>query len=95
MPGNKEMDDAIKQMGGIAVIAKEMNSYNRRLRAFEARREDLLKEYPDQWVAVYKRKVRVAKPSLEAMVLEIDRLGIPRRETIVAFMDTEPKTWVL
>ena len=85
----------LKQMGGAQEIHIGLRQFTSRVRAFDAQRVQLTKKYPNKWIAMYNGEVAATADSLENLLKEMDRLGIPREESIVKFMDTERRTLIL
>ena len=85
----------LKQMGGAQEIHFGLRQFTSRVRVFDAQRVQLTKKYPNKWIAMYNGEVDATADSLENLLKEMDRLGIPREESIVKFMDTERRTLIL
>ena len=73
-----------------ALLSFEAN--HRYLREYHA---ELLKEYPDQWVAVHDQEVVASDSKIEGLFKKVDQLGIHRGEVAGKFMNTHPKPMIL
>ena len=74
----------------------------RTLPAFEANHRylrenhaELLKEYPDQWVAVYEQRVVASDSTIKGVFNKVDQMGICRGDVVGEFMDTNPTPMIL
>ena len=56
---------------------------------------DLAQEYPQKWIAVYGGEVRAVADELATLLEELDRLDVPRSNTVVRYMEKEPRTLIL
>ncbi len=85
----------IEEMGGAKAVLAGFTEFYNRMNALDAKRSQLTEEYPDKWIALHNGEVSVSSDSLEELLGEMDRLGIPRKESIVEFMETERRNLVL
>ena len=85
----------IKQMGGAQEVRIGLREFTNRVRALDAKRVQLTEKYPNKWIAMYNGEIGVIADSLEYLLEEMDRLGIPRKEAVIEFMDTERRTMIL
>lgn len=85
----------VKEMGGAREIHVGLREFSNRVRALEAKRAELTKEYPNKWVVMHNGGVMVIADSLEDALKEMDDRGIPRKGAVVEFLDTERRKMVL
>ena len=85
----------IKQMGGAQEVYIGLREFTDRVRAFDAQRVQLTKKYPNKWIAMHDGEIGAIADSLEDLLKEMDRLGIPRKGAVIEFMDTERGTMIL
>lgn len=57
--------------------------------------DDLLKQYPDQFIAVHERQVVASAPSMQEILNTVDQLGIDRHCAVFEFMNTGFSSMVL
>ncbi len=57
--------------------------------------KELLKQYPDRWVAVYLEKVVATDVTQKGLLKKLDELGLRRNGVVDRFMDTDPRPWIL
>ena len=95
MIGKPELRRVIEQMGGAQEVQAGLRAFSISVRALDAIRPQLTKQYPNKWVAMYNEEIAVTADSLERLVEEMDRRGIPRRDAVVEFLDTEERTMIL
>ena len=84
----------VEEMGGAEGIYHGLRRFSNDARWFHSTRNALLKQYPDQWVAVYEGKVAISAPSFEELNDAMDANGVPRGEAVVVFLDTNPKSFI-
>ncbi len=65
------------------------------MKVLEDRRAELTRKYPNKWIAMCNGDVVVVADCLEDVLNEMDNQAIPRRETVIEFMDTERRNMVL
>lgn len=71
-------------------LAARLYEFSRDTAFFEANRGELLKKYPDRWVAVYRERVVADAPSSRSIIRKLDEQGIPPGAAAVQFMRSEP-----
>jgi hypothetical protein len=84
-----------EQFGDPADVARELKAFSRSARSLDMQFPDLVKRYPEQWVAVFDGKVRAHGPTFEAVMDKIVQEGLPRDRTIVCFMDKGERVMIL
>ena len=57
--------------------------------------ETLLDRYADKWVGVWQGKVQAAEDDLDTLLNVLEQKDVPRSETAIRFMETEPETLIL
>lgn len=62
---------------------------------FSAKREELLRQYPNKWGAVYHGNVVASSSDLDTVIRLLAERGIPANETAVRFMDRKRRTLIL
>ena len=85
----------VKEMGGAREIHIGLQEFSNRVKVLEDRRAELTRKYPNKWIAMYNGDVVVVADCLEDVLNEMDNQAIPRRETVIEFMDTERRNMVL
>lgn len=71
-----------------------MERYHKDVRWFDAHRNELRKQYPDQWVGVYREQVIGSSPDLGKLLRETRANGYPREEGFYDFVHSNPADWV-
>ena len=78
-----------------AAIKEQMEQFDRESAYFVAHQEELLREYPDQWVAIYGERVVGADPDRTQLVADLRRQGVPTDRTFIEFMWTNRPVFIL
>lgn len=60
---------------------------------FDIHYDELLAEYPDQWVGIYHKKVVGASPDCEALIVKLNASGQPVDRIYFNFLPTKPTLW--
>src|SRR5436305_10892371 len=76
----------LDMLGDPKQVDRELRAFRKDAQLLSAKREQLLKTYPEQWVAVYEGKVAAAAPTLPRLVDQMKELQIPRGRAAVRFM---------
>ncbi len=71
-----------------------MKEFERDIRYFQARREELLEKYPEQWVAVYRLELKGHARNLPGLIKQLRAKGVPRGEAYVKFLTKNPQRTV-
>ena len=56
---------------------------------------ELLKEYPDQWIAVHELRVVASDSTITGLFDKVDQLSIRRGDIVGEFLATNPKPLIL
>ncbi len=85
----------LKIIGDPKRLDAELQQFRKDTELFSSRRNSLLKKYPKRWVAFYHGRVRADSATLDSLLAETDRIGIPRGHIVVQFMETDLRTMIL
>ena len=58
-------------------IQADLDRFTRDMLYFDEHREELLRQHPERWVAVYHQQVVGAAKDLERLIRQLERKGIP------------------
>ncbi len=84
----------VEELGGLKKMWEEGDRFEALWQSLQARKEELTKQYPNKWIALYGDKIVVASTHEELLVRE-DEAGFRRGHTVVDYLSTEPEIWVL
>ncbi len=82
----------------LGVSAQEIEAaFAQSARSFEAisSESDLVEKYPQKWIAVFDGSVQVVDEDLESLLIKLDELAIPRNQSLIKFVEAEPRTLIL
>ena len=74
-------------------VDQELQRFHQDVLYVEAHYEQLLKQYPEQWVAIFNQQVVGASPNLEQLLDELQAMGIPPGQGFVEHLTTEDVIW--
>jgi hypothetical protein len=82
-------------MGDPDQNARDKQAADANLRAMAAQWDVLVKKYPDKFIAFYQCRVYASSADLLKLLARMDKLGIPRRGSIVHFINAHPGNMIL
>lgn len=85
----------LKSLGGPARVAYELQDFQKRNRFLDANYAELVKKYPDQWVALASNGTLVAAPTTGELVEKLEQKGLDRRGAATKLMETTPRMLIL
>jgi hypothetical protein len=77
-------------IGDPSEIVESLRRFEKSTMYVESNYKRLLRRYPDTWIAVLDGEVRATARSVPALLRTIDAQGIPRAETYIDYLDTNP-----
>lgn len=88
-------DEVVSRLGSPDSIRGDLAEFRRNALAFSADRPRLIDRYRERWVAVFGGGVAADGESFDAVMSEIDRLGLPRAQVMVRFVHADARTLIL
>ena len=88
-PNRKEKPDIVVRDDII-----ELKRFDRSLKAL-CTDAHLQEKYPQKWIGFFEGEVKAAEDTLDKLLDRLDELNIPRDQTIVRFIETDPKVMIL
>ena len=76
-------------------VQAEMERFKRDTQYCEGHYEELLEQYPEQWVAIYDEQVVGAGPDARQLLVELKQRGIPIGQTFFEYMTNKEEIWIL
>ena len=76
-------------------LQAELQRFKRDTRYYEAHREALLTQYPEQWVAVFNQQVVGAAPDFEQLLAMLEQSGIPVVRTLIEHVTYKEELLIL
>ena len=73
----------------------EMEQFHRDTQYYGAHWEELLEQYPEHWVAIYKEQVVGTSPDARQLLVELKQRGIPIGETLFKYLTHKEELWIL
>ena len=91
MDKERLIQDLLDQVGDPATLAKEMATFETSIKEWFANFDRYRREYLGKWVALYEGRVCGSAETLEALLRQIDEMGIPRGSTFIQHpVENEP-----
>ena len=88
-------DDIARLIGDVRKVGYDLQEFRRNAMRLSSRHPRMVERYPNKWIALHSGGVRAYGDSLDAVLQEIDDKGLSRDQTIVRFIDKEPRTMIL
>lgn len=87
--------NATEWLGGDpSEIARRLRDFTRDCEVL-SRDSSLIERYAHQWIGVYGGEVQAAADDLDTLLEELDRIGVPRTDAAIRFMETDQPTLIL
>jgi hypothetical protein len=87
--------DIAKIIGDPRQVDRELAQFRRTSKLLSADRPRLVDLYAQRWVALYDGTVRAVADTVEEVLAEVEKEGIPKEHVIVRFVDKELRTMIL
>ena len=75
-------------------ILDKLRAFRARVDRMESQLERLTRIHPDHWVALYSGDFVLAE-SLDDLLKTLNNQGVPTHETVIRFLDPNPKNMIL
>jgi hypothetical protein len=76
-------------------VQAELERFKKDTAYYEAHHEELLKKYPEQWVAVFDQQVVGASSDYEQLLTELQEKGVPIERTLFKHLTQKEELWIL
>ena len=76
-------------------VATDLREFSETARVLSDEQENLIGNYPLQWVGIYKGEVSASSRTLTLLMDSLERQGIPANKTIVRFIEKNQSTMIL
>ena len=94
-PDSEEAKELIELLGDPAEAVARFEKSEKLFKRMDAERKELVKIYPDQWVAMSEDGIVAAADTMDEMFRLVEEKGIRKDDVCHAYMDTDPRTWIL
>lgn len=74
---------------------RELERFRRDTAYYERHREELLEQYPEQWVAIFKEQVVGAAPEFDQLLDRLQGRGIPVGQALVEHLTRKDELLIL
>lgn len=88
-------DETIEAFGGLGQMFKIGDDYDRRFSLLSGRLIDLIKEHPDQWVALAEGDVWIFAESHQELLQEVRSRGLKTQYAVIMHLDPNPPILIL
>ena len=85
----------MRKITGPTQIQQELRQFKKRHHLLDVRRAELVRRYPDQWVAFTANGTIVAGHTIDDVVEKLESKGLSRKGAAIKFMATTRKRMIL
>ena len=85
----------VESMGGAQKIVDEMREYEKIADRMLSEWDSLMEKYPDKWVAMGKEGLVSVGDSMEEVIEDVESQGVPEKDVVIEFLDTDPPILIL
>ncbi len=82
----------IRAVGTPEDIYQSLRDFRKDLSLLSEQRATLTKKYPDKWIAFYDGKMTSKADTIDELLVDIDRAGLPRDKVVTQFLGTKKIT---
>ena len=76
-------------------VQAELQRFKKDTAYYEEHREELLKKYPDRWVAIYDEQLVGAAKVLNRLIAQLQKKGVPRGRAFVEYVTEKEDLLIL
>ena len=76
-------------------VQAELERFKKDTAYYEAQHEELLKKYPEQWVAIIDQQVVGASQDYELLLTKLQEKGVPIERTLFKHLTQKEELWIL
>lgn len=73
----------------------ELQRFQRDIDYYQTHYEELLEQYPEQWVAIFNQRVVGADPDARKLFNDLKGRGIPLGQTLTEYVTSKDELWIL
>ena len=95
MPITIDIKNMVASAGGEEAIEMKLRRFEEDMRYLQSLREELLRKYLDQWVAVYERSLVAHGKTISELRKQLSVKHIPQNEAVIDFIASERKAMLL
>ena len=94
-PDSEEAKRLLEEFGDPAEVAAGFERSERLFKRMDAERKELVKIYPDQWVAMSEDGIVAAAGTVKELFQQVNEMGLREEDVCHAYMNTKPQKWIL
>lgn len=91
----ERVEEMLEPLGGVAKTLERLREYDLNWEYFEAHRDALTREFPDQWIAVRRQRVVAHGDSAEEVMRVVRDIDGEQSSTVLRYLSTEERVWLL
>ena len=94
-PDSEEAKRLLEDFGDPAEAVARIEKSEKLFKRIDAERKELVKIYPDQWVAMSDDGIVASADTVNELFKLVKEKGIRTEDVSHAYMNTKPETWIL
>ena len=92
---NADQRAILEQIGSPAEVDREIQSFRRAALRLSSKHPNLVDKYPNEWVAVYQGRVRARGRSLNSLLIQLEKKGLPREHVLIRHLTKQRRAMIL
>lgn len=84
----KLLEKALKSAGGLRELRRRVAQSARNLAFIDEKKDELLKLYDENWVAVYNSEIVAHEKNFKNLINKLNKAGLPFDEVTIEFMSS-------
>ena len=76
-------------------VAERLKRFSKSASLFSSQQNNLITKYPKQWVAVFDGKVVANAKTLDEVLAELLRQGVPKGEAMIRYLERQRRKFIL
>ena len=73
----------------------DLRRFERDIDYYQAHRDELLRKYPEQWVAIFDQQVAGADPDVDRLLEKLEARGVPKEKAVVERVSSQDDLLIL
>jgi ribosomal protein L20 len=83
------LNKALESIGGEKEFLRKSEQYGKSLAYFKSNREKLLRDYDEQWIAIYNSEVIAHGGKWESVIRAVEEAKLPDDEVLFEYLSNE------
>ncbi len=91
----EEIEALLEPFGGVEAALEDLHQFDINWDYFEEHREALTEQYPDQWIAIRRKRLVAHGDTAEDVMRVVREIEGDQSSTVLRYLSTEERVWLL